>query len=190
MAFPISLFRSVAEASPLFQTVFLTVFVAVFVMHHSLSLPLRKFPDGLNLPDKRFGYTPSELNAWYDAIGTEGCLVYIRATTVDFLPVMPTYCVFLGSLLVFLADKSKSPRQVQLAYLPVVTVFFDIIETYVQRRGCMIYPERLTDAVIQFGSLGNLGKWICLISSILLIVFLGGYVVLIQSSNDRKKKQN
>lgn len=55
----------------------------------------------------------------------------------------------------------------------------------------MIYPERLTDAAIQFGSLGNLGKWICLISSMLLIVVLGGYVVLIQSSNEyRKKKQN
>ena len=200
MSFPIDGFRAVANASTKFHLAFLFVFVAVFVFHHTLSLPLEKYPDGLNLPDTRFGYTPKDLNAWYDAIGTEGCPVYVRAATVDFIPIMPTYAIFLGSLMVYFADKSKHIEQssspaiqeipVQLAYLPVITVLFDVVETYIQRQGCVIYPERLTETQIQLGSFGNMGKWIFLVTSLLLIAVLGIYAALSPKDRTRMKKSN
>ena len=187
MTFPIHAFRAIANASIRFHLAFLVLFVAVFAIHHTLSLSLHLYPDGLNLPDKRFGYTPDELNAWYDAIGTEGCPIYVRAATLDFIPIMPTYVAFLGSLLIHLSDWStKSTVSIhmpeQTVYLPVVTVLFDIVETYIQRRGCVIYPERLTDTQIRLGSFGNMGKWIFLVTSILLIVVPGFYAAF--SSKD------
>ena len=200
MYFPIDGFRAVANASTQFHVAFLVVFVAVFVFHHTLSLALEKYPDGMNLPDKRIGYTPKELNAWYDAIGSEGCPIYVRAATVDFIPVMPTYAIFLGSILVYIADKTKRIQQsspaikeisVQLAYLPLIAALFDAVETYIQRQGCVIYPAKLTDKQIQLGSFGNMGKWIFLVSSIVLIVVLGSYVGLSprDCANRKKLKQ-
>jgi len=195
MSLVIGKFRAIANASAKFQFLFLVFFVGVFVFHHMMSRPLQEYPDGMNLPDARFGYTPAELNAWYDSIGTEGCSVYIQLASLDFILIMPTYIIFLGSLLVYLSDKCKSisivaPILVEhFAYIPVITVLFDVMETYIQRRGCVLYPEKLKDSQLQLGSRANMFKWIFLAVTMLLIFAATIYAAVESKSAPPKEKK-
>ena len=125
----------------------------------------------INLPDGRvMGYSPADLNLWYDRIGVEGCKVYIQGANWDFVPVMIVYPLFLGAMLTKLARAANKPQK--LSYLPLVAVACDAVETFVQRQGCVVYPERLSDELVTIAGHACQMKWIFLVGSILALVGL------------------
>jgi hypothetical protein len=109
-------------------------------------------------PDLRFGYTPQELNAWYDALGTAGCQAYKAMYRADLFPYMQAYTVVLGAMMV------QACRQVgitpQLALVFPLTMYFDVFETSIPAYGCEIYPgQRLSDRAIWVAVGANQFKW-------------------------------
>jgi hypothetical protein len=143
--------------------------IFVFAAQPFIAKPLSKFTDGLNVPDARItGYSSDELNLWYDNIGVEGCKTYILCTHWDFAAIMVIYPLFLGSMLIAVGKSAGLSEN--LAYIPLVTVAFDIVETYIQREGCVKYPERLTGHRIKMASVACQFKWGFLGSTILAIL--------------------
>ena len=118
-------------------------------------------PDGHKVPDGRLGYTPDELNQWYDAIGVDGCRVYVRGANFDFYAIMPLYPLLLGSSLValLLRQQVSNNKSTFVVYLPLAAVAADIIETFLQRKGCVIYPLRLSDTMLSIAGNANRLKW-------------------------------
>ena len=161
--------RNIADSTALLWLFFLFL-LPVFGFHSYIAAPLEAYDDGLNLPDARFGYTPDELNLWYDRIGVEGCRMYKLAADWDMYAIMIIYPLFLGSMLVKSARIAGMSER--MAYLPLVTVACDVVETYFQREGCILYPERLTDGQIILASYANRLKWAGLVLSMTLIVAL------------------
>lgn len=145
--------------------------IFVFAVQRSIAKPLGAFTDGLNIPDARItGYSSDELNLWYDNIGVEGCKTYIICTHWDFLAIMVTYPLFLGSMLISVGTPAGLSEN--LAYIPLVNVAFDIVETYIQREGCVKYPERLTGHRIQIASVACQIKWVFLVTTMFAIPVL------------------
>jgi hypothetical protein len=169
---PLLLFQIIADSPFLLCLNFAAVF-ASFAVNLFIVSPLKDMEDGWDqtLPDERItGYTSDELNLWYELIGPEGRQIYIRAATWDFCPIMPSYILLLGAVLVRLARPSRLSENI--SYLPILTGTCDIIETYYQRLGCTIYPERLSDRDIFLASTACQMKWILLFVTITLIIVL------------------
>ena len=122
-------------------------------------------------PDIRFGYSASELNVWYDAIGIEGCKSYRQLAMLDIFPYMESYTLVLGALLVNVARRASVSEQIAL--LAPLTMMFDVIETLIPAYGCFLYPdERLSTELIQVSSLANQLKWVIFGFSLILSVVL------------------
>eukprot|EP01083_Nonionella_stella_P116512 346235_1 len=120
--------------------------------------PLNALGEGV-CPDLWFGYTPARLNDWYDAIGEDGCSMYKKVAHWDLFPYMFSYTILLGSILVRVARRTKSPQAI--ARIISVVLIMDIIESNVQLRGCNIYPNRrLDDRIVAIGSVANRIKWL------------------------------
>jgi hypothetical protein len=119
-------------------------------------------------PDIRFGYTPDELNSWFDAIGQEGCKSYKQLAMVDIFPYMESYTLFFGGLLVKVARRANVSEKVAL--LAPLVMMLDVVETVIPAYGCFLYPEeRLSAKLIHVASFANQLKW---------IVFHFGFVLL------------
>jgi hypothetical protein len=162
--------RAIANSRQLLWCTSATLLV-VFAVQRFIARPLWKFPDGLNIPDARItGYSSDELNLWYDSVGVEGCKTYILCTHWDFFAIMVTYPLFFGSMLIFVGTQAGLSEN--LAYIPLLNVAFDVVETYIQREGCVKYPERLTDHRIQMASVACQIKWFFLISTMVAILAL------------------
>ncbi|CAB9496990.1 expressed unknown protein [Seminavis robusta] len=184
----LSVCRTIAGSTPLLWCVSAAL-VAAFAIHSAIAAPLDAYEDGLNLPDARMlGYTPDELNQWYNSIGIEGCKIYIQSAHWDFMPIMVIYPVFLGSMILVLGQEAGLSEN--LVYVPLSSAIFDIIETYLQREGCVIFPERLPDQTIRIASLACQTKWLFLITSILTVVglFLKGKLSTTAASNAEHKR--
>jgi hypothetical protein len=122
-------------------------------------------------PDIRFGYTASELNVWYDAIGEEGCKSYKQLAMLDIFPYMESYTLVLGALLVKVARRASVSEQVCL--LAPLVMMLDVVETLIPAYGCFLYPEeRLSTELIQVSSLANQLKWVIFGFSLILSVVL------------------
>jgi hypothetical protein len=57
----------------------------------------------------------------------------------------------------------------QIAMIFPLTMGFDFLETVVSGIGCDVYPQRLPDYLILVAIGGNVSKWICLISGLVLL---------------------
>lgn len=162
--------RKIADSTLLLGLMF-GALILVFGIHSRIIAPLGEFEDGLNVPDARmFGYTVEELNLWYDRVGVEGCEIYILGADWDFVPIMIVYPFFLGSMLIKFTRAAGWSES--LAYIPLMTVVFDIEETYLQREGCVVFPERLSDEHIVLAGNCCRMKWMGLNASMLLILGL------------------
>jgi hypothetical protein len=173
MSFLIALFRKVADSQLLLGLNLVAVFAA-FGAIQFIALPLNAYQDGSNLPDTRLtGYTPVELNTWYDSIREDGCQVYVKVANWDFCPIMPSYVLLLGAVLSkLIRQRPQSGLSEYLAYLPVLTGLCDAVETYLQRLGCVLYPERLSKSSVQIASHACQSKWVLLLGTLALIVVL------------------
>jgi hypothetical protein len=63
----------------------------------------------------------------------------------------------------------------QIAMIFPLTMGFDFLETVVSAIGCDVYPQRLPDYLILVAIGGNVSKWICLISGLVLLTALWLY---------------
>lgn len=109
-------------------------------------------------PDIRFGYTSKSLNAWYDAIGEDGCKIYQQHVFVDLFPYMQSYTLVGGALL--LQQLRIIGWNENIALIFPMVMLMDMIETCIPAYGCSIYPEkRLRPAYVQASASANQLKW-------------------------------
>jgi hypothetical protein len=125
-------------------------------------------------PDLRFGYTPKDLNNWYDSLGMTGRDAYKRMYQWDLVPFMQTYAVVLGSLLLQAAKRAGVNPKVAMIFFPV-TMGFDFLETVIPAVGCDIYPQRLPHYLILVAVGANVSKWISFITGMVLLTVLWLY---------------
>jgi hypothetical protein len=176
--------RRIADSTFLLRLIF-SALILVFGVNSYITAPLGGYENGLNVPDVRIaGYTPAELNLWYDRVGVEGCQVYIQAANWDFLAIMMTYPLFLGSMLIVTTRSTGLSEN--FAYIPLVTVVFDMVETYFQRKGCVLYPERLPEGVVAAAGYACVFKWIFLTVSLFFILGLRVKQWLVSQTANRK----
>jgi len=186
----LTIFRAVADSTSLLGLAFACTILS-FAINQYLVSPLAAFEDGLNVPDVRVsGYTPDELHAWYDGIGMEGCQVYTRCATWDLYAIIPSYLIFLGAILVQQGRIATKPNE-GIAFLPVAVASCDFVETYLQRHGSVVYPERLPTALVRIASAACVTKWVLLISTLMLIVglWLGNKMLASSELGKSKKKE-
>lgn len=138
-------------------------------------------------PDLRFGYTATELNDWYDAIGEEGCSSYKKLALMDLFPYMESYTLLFGGLLVKAARFASVDTDIALL-MPVV-MLCDVIETATSLYGCVLFPEkRLPALLIQIGGAANRLKWTLFTVCNVALSFLFFSSVL-KSAVKKKKEQ-
>jgi hypothetical protein len=128
---------------------------------------------GTSVPDLHFfGFAVDELRDMYRAWGEEGCNAYYEAASIDLFPLMESYTLCLGSLLVLGARRQGIKDRISMIALAVMIC--DVGETFILRSGCRNPPEYLSSSMIKLSSLCNILKWILLSASlgILSLLFL------------------
>jgi hypothetical protein len=150
---------------------------------------LKQHPETKHMiPDARYwGYTVEELNAFYDALGFEGCQLYIAVETWDLVPSMISYTVCLGTFLTLLAQRYHVSDHLSL--LASMVWILDIIETVIQRHGCRIYPDRLPEPYIRLASKAVQWKWKLASTSMLLVIAGGMHILWKKWTVQTMKKQ-
>jgi hypothetical protein len=118
------------------------------------------------LPDMRIsGYTPTQLNAFYDLLGPQDCDMYVDAANWDMFPFIPSYTIVISAALLQTAIwNGRDPRA---AYMGLVMGLADLMETAIQRQGCVlvlqtsdVVRERLPAWAIEVASAALQVKWI------------------------------
>ena len=138
-------------------------------------------------PDLRFGYSEGELNAWYDAIGEEGCRAYKQLAIWDLFPCMECYTLLLGGMLVKAARRAGANPQIALV-MPFV-MLCDVVETIIPAYGCILYPEsRLPAVLIQISAAASRLKWITFVASNVILSFLFS-ASLLKPTGETKDKE-
>ena len=155
----------------------------------ALTQRLAYYEQGLATPDIRlFGYTVSELNTYYDTLGEEGCQAYVRVSDWDFFPYMFGYSILVGTFLLRASRQFGHAEAVTLLAPLIHTC--DLVETYVQKQGCLLYPVRLSEDAINAGSYAVRMKWM-LFAIAMLYVCAGGakylYTKSIQQKDNKQK---
>jgi hypothetical protein len=127
---------------------------------------------GTSVPDLHFGFSVDEMRDMYRAWGAEGCNAYYEAASMDLFPLMESYTLCLGSLLVLVARRQGLKDRISMIALAVMLC--DVGETFILRRGCRNPPPYLPSSTIKLSSLCNILKWILLSVSlgILSLLFL------------------
>lgn len=159
-------FRMIAE-QPILLKLSLALYVIAQIGMNVLMEPLKKYPGGYYTPDIHFpGYTVEQLNAYYDNLGVEGCAVYIQVANWDLFPYMLGYVFPLGALHCLVARRLRQKKSGKhdnnddsKAYLALVIWLMDVVETVLQRRGCVIYPDRLSSWQIRLAGTCQRLKW-------------------------------
>jgi len=178
-------FRIVADHPRLLLPLSILLFLIALIGTMILLGELKKYPGGTNTPDLRvMGYTVAELNQYYDNLGVEGCRSYVSLANWDFFPVMPSYIVTLGALHVLSARKLKIADRG--AYLLLLVFLFDIVETFLQRRGAVLYPDRLSTVQILLASACCSLKSLSLFLSILQLL-VGGFKIVVQKRDQKNR---
>jgi hypothetical protein len=161
----VSLCRAVLDDS------YLVILAALFlgIAATGLQLVLAPFRDKypyVILPDMRIsGYTPTQLNAFYDMLGPEDCDMYVDTCNWDMFPFIPSYAIVISAGLLQTAIwNGRDPRA---AYMGLVMGLADLIETAIQRQGCVlvvqtsnVVRERLPEWAIEVSSAALQVKWI------------------------------
>jgi hypothetical protein len=100
------------------------------------------YPDVI-LPDMRpWGYTPTQLNAYYDMLGPGGCEMYIDFSNWDLFPLIPAYAIATSVVLLQIALwNGRDPR---VAYMGLFMGLADLLETSIQRQGCVLVVVQTT----------------------------------------------
>jgi hypothetical protein len=127
-------------------------------------------------PDMRFGYTPKELNDWFDALGRPGCEVYKAMYRWDLFPFMQAYGIVLGSLL--LQAAKKTGMNPNFAMIFPLAAGLDFLETIIPAYGCEIHPHRLPEFLILVAIGANQFKWISFVSGLVLLSVLWLYAMM------------
>ena len=162
----------VADSRKLFAASVSVLLVSQFVI--SLCAERLKRFDAGPPPDLRFGYTPEELNAWYDALGPPGCQAYKAMYRVDLFPFMGAYAVVLGAMTVQACRQAGISPQLALVF--PLAMYFDVFETAIPAYGCEIYPrQRLSDRTIWVAVGANQFKWITFAVGMVLLTALWLY---------------
>jgi hypothetical protein len=170
----LSLFRYLARSNAIIAFL-IVAFIMATVLISAISFPVLIYAgkDHSPLPDARAitGYTPSQLRSFYTKIGVKGCEAYVQVADFDCYLYMPIYMVCLGTLMVRASDVlvvgTTSSSSEIWALLPVLAVTFDLVETYLQRQGCL---RDLEDYEIRGASLAMQSKWVLLAVSIAFII--------------------
>jgi len=162
-------FRSIADSAVLLGLSLLSELLTCAVMFKLLH-GYKKYGDG-TLPDGNFGFTQKDLQGWYESIGEEGCQTYIKATEWDLIPFVLSYIMFIGSGLVYASKRAGWNDTI--AYIVVITLVSDIVETAIILRGCYVYPDSLEPLwLYQIASMANQAKWISFVGATSLIPVL------------------
>eukprot|EP01083_Nonionella_stella_P230686 815213_1 len=127
---PFRVYEAVADSN-LLTAIAIAVEILSVIGMALYNAPLNALGEGV-CPDLWFGYTPARLNDWYDAIGEDGCSMYKKVAHWDLFPYMFSYTILLGSILVRVARRTKSPQAI--ARVISVVLIMDIIESNVQLR--------------------------------------------------------
>mmetsp|Transcript_20967 Transcript_20967/g.30711 ORF Transcript_20967/g.30711 Transcript_20967/m.30711 type:complete len:176 (-) Transcript_20967:152-679(-) len=123
-------------------------------------------------PDVRFGFTPDELYKIFHDWSKDERSQYVRVNTCDFVACMPGYTASIGFWLYLSGRRAKLESPVRLCAVILAAWAADVVETIVLRKGCLAYPSTMGDGVILIGSIAQRMKWLCLLSSVVVIVFL------------------
>jgi hypothetical protein len=159
-----------------------------FVVFPTLRLSLNEEEAG-SPPDLRFGYTESELNSWYDAIGEDGCRAYTKIAILDIICYAPSYTLLFGGFLVKMARRASVDTQIGLL-MPLV-MFCDVVETIIPLYGCFLFPkERLPLPLIALSAACNKLKWTLFMVCNVVLSFLFFAAVLKMAVKKKKKMFN
>lgn len=94
----------------------------------------------------------------------------MKTGVFDFFPYMPAYVFLMGALLTKVARRAGYPGTI--AYIPLLSIACDWVETTVQMYACHLYPEKLSDLVILSGSRACQMKWVSFCLGVSLCVVL------------------
>jgi hypothetical protein len=162
----VNLCRTILDDAWLVNLTALFFVIAVTGLQVVLAPYRDKYPD-VTLPDMRpWGYTPAQLNAYYDLLGPKGCEMYIDFGNWDMFPLIPAYAIATSVVLLQIAIwNGRDPRVA--AYMGLVMGVADWLETSIQRQGCVlvlqtsnVVRERLPEWAIAVASAALQVKWI------------------------------
>ena len=120
-------------------------------------------------PDVRFGYSVQELHDYYEALGEEGCQIYIQTAKFDLCPYMILYCLS-GSALTVRAARAAGNAP-QLAYFLLAAMSADVLETSLQLYGCTLHPQTMHATLIHIAAFANRVKWT--LGATALVILIG-----------------
>jgi hypothetical protein len=162
MVLLLSLFRYLARSNAVIAFL-IVAFVMATALIGAIAFPVLIYAgeDHSPIPDARAltGYTPSQLRAFYTQIGNKGCAAYVQVEDFDCYLYMPVYMVFMGVLMVRATDVLGTSSCEIWPLLPVLAVTLDMVETYLQRQGCL---RDLEDYEIRGASMAMQFKWVLL----------------------------
>jgi hypothetical protein len=162
------LFRLIASEPILLILLCLWNVIAIFgVVVLSQRLDHIALPSLITVPDLRLmGYTSIQIyDDFYHVIGKDGCVIYSTLALWDIFILIPAYTLVLGTLYVHVTrstyDKVYQERRGywnadQRAYLVVPIAISDLIETYIQRRGCTLMVQPQLESHITIQQLSNI----------------------------------
>lgn len=195
MWFLLDLFERISLSRIAFIGVIVSEVISMIVMNFIFGNQLTKYAMNQPIPDIRFrGYTVSELNGWYEAIGVDGCKIYSNAALFDLFPYMELYALCFGTLLchqIKLAHPYRTWLKRELTLLFPLVMMFDVVETTITFYGASMYSkhqQRLPDVFIHVASTCTQMKWTLFLTgfSLLTGLVIDNYIVR-RSKNEKQK---
>ncbi|TFG31656.1 hypothetical protein EU528_05595 [Candidatus Thorarchaeota archaeon] len=140
------------------------------------------------MPDTRFGYTFTEIQTAFNAIGIEGLRVWAIAHSPDFLfPLAYTFSMMFGIMLELKRLGRSSGHLRKLVLLPLAAGLADYIENTLILSQIAVFPN-LSEIVIIIANLVTLLKWAFLIIGF-VVIFALLVVIVINSISSRLSKE-
>jgi hypothetical protein len=109
----------------------------------------------------------------------------MKTAMFDFFPYMWGYVFLFGTLLMKVTRKAGVTQSI--AYLPVLALVCDWIETGVQMAACHTFPDRLSVEWVIIGGRANQAKW-CFFGLSVLLTF-GIYFFATEKKEMKNRKQ-
>jgi hypothetical protein len=128
------------------------------------------------MPDTRFGYTFSDVQTAFNAIGAEGLQIWAIAHAPDFLfPLAYSFSMMFGIILELRKAGMNSGMYRMIIFIPLAGGIADYIENILILTQIGVYPN-LSEIVIAIASIVTLAKWVFLILGFIVIF---GFLILI-----------
>lgn len=162
-----------------------------WLVHHLLYQELAPYQgeDRLQPDDSLIGFTPDQLNQFYDDLDTQGCTKYVRVCIWYLIPFVETVGFAVAMILVERGQSAgigNHPQQLGVL-IPLLFVCCGVIDKGVQMSGCLAYPARLTNATIRCASCCLIGQWILLVAFFATFVWWGCKLRCTQESMQRQE---